>query len=243
MNASIGRTPDLQSAAREGQEWRRKQASIEVACSEYVEQVRRRCADLVFCRSLPIIRAMNAATRPRPKQISPIQVVRASGDLSLDVIADPGVLSKPYYRSGVALVVPQGSPITSFAAPDGRTKGGAGLARSSRWSSASAMSASRPMPSRTRCCRRWRTARLTPQQRLRCQPDISTSLTRWMCLAPGIPTDHDAANAGLFNKAVILAIIRSSGKSCISVPRRLANGPPPRYLNSEGLMCVETEYG
>ena len=49
--------------------------------------------------------------------ISPIQVVRASCDLLLDVIADPEaqgeshlVLSKPYYRSGVALVVPQGSP-------------------------------------------------------------------------------------------------------------------------------------
>jgi polar amino acid transport system substrate-binding protein len=61
--------------------------------------------------------------------ISPIQVVRASCDLLLDVIADPEaqdsthlVLSKPYYRSGVALVVPQGSAITSFAALDGRTK-------------------------------------------------------------------------------------------------------------------------
>jgi polar amino acid transport system substrate-binding protein len=61
--------------------------------------------------------------------ISPIQVLRASCDLLLDVIADPEaqgeshlVLSKPYYRSGVALVVPQGSPITSFAALDGHTK-------------------------------------------------------------------------------------------------------------------------
>jgi polar amino acid transport system substrate-binding protein len=61
--------------------------------------------------------------------ISPIQVVRASCDLLLDVIADPEaqgeshlVLSKPYYRSGVALIVPQGSPITSFAALDGHTK-------------------------------------------------------------------------------------------------------------------------
>jgi polar amino acid transport system substrate-binding protein len=61
--------------------------------------------------------------------ISPIQVVRAGCDLLLDVIADPEaqgesrlVLSKPYYRSGVALVVPQSSPITSFAALDGRTK-------------------------------------------------------------------------------------------------------------------------
>jgi polar amino acid transport system substrate-binding protein len=61
--------------------------------------------------------------------ISPIQVVRASCDLLLDVIADPEaqgesnlVLSKPYYRSGVALVVPQGSAISSFAALDGHTK-------------------------------------------------------------------------------------------------------------------------
>ena len=61
--------------------------------------------------------------------ISPIQVRRASCDLLLDVIADPEaqgeshlVLSKPYYRSGVALVVPQGSRITSFAALDGHTK-------------------------------------------------------------------------------------------------------------------------
>jgi polar amino acid transport system substrate-binding protein len=61
--------------------------------------------------------------------ISPIQVVRASCDLLLDVIADPEaqgeshlVLSKPYYRSGVALVVPQGSTITSLAALDGHKK-------------------------------------------------------------------------------------------------------------------------
>ena len=61
--------------------------------------------------------------------ISPVQVLRAGCDLLLDVIADREaqeesrlVLSKPYYRSGVALVVPRGSPITSFAALDGRTK-------------------------------------------------------------------------------------------------------------------------
>jgi polar amino acid transport system substrate-binding protein len=61
--------------------------------------------------------------------ISPIQVVRASCDLLLDVIADPEaqdsshlVLSKPYYRSGVALVVPQGSPVTSFATLNDHTK-------------------------------------------------------------------------------------------------------------------------
>jgi polar amino acid transport system substrate-binding protein len=61
--------------------------------------------------------------------ISPIQVARASCDLLLDAIADPEaqdsshlVLSKPYYRSGVALVVPQGSQITSFATLDNHTK-------------------------------------------------------------------------------------------------------------------------
>jgi polar amino acid transport system substrate-binding protein len=60
--------------------------------------------------------------------ISPIQVVRASCDLLLDAIADPEaqgeshlVLSKPYYRSGVGLVVPQNSPIKSFATLDGHT--------------------------------------------------------------------------------------------------------------------------
>jgi polar amino acid transport system substrate-binding protein len=61
--------------------------------------------------------------------ISPIQVRAANCDLLLDVIADPEaqgeshlVLSKPYYRSGVALVVPQGSRIASFSALDGHTK-------------------------------------------------------------------------------------------------------------------------
>jgi polar amino acid transport system substrate-binding protein len=61
--------------------------------------------------------------------ISQIQVRHATCDLLLDVIADPEaqeemhfVLSKPYYRSGVALVVPQGSRIASFAALDGHTK-------------------------------------------------------------------------------------------------------------------------
>jgi polar amino acid transport system substrate-binding protein len=61
--------------------------------------------------------------------ISPIQVRHATCDLLLDVIADPEaqgeshfVLSKPYYRSGVALVVPQGSRITSLTALDGHTK-------------------------------------------------------------------------------------------------------------------------
>jgi polar amino acid transport system substrate-binding protein len=61
--------------------------------------------------------------------ISPIQVRRAACDLLLDVIADPEAqgeshlaLSRPYYRSGVALIVPQGSSVTSFAALDSHSK-------------------------------------------------------------------------------------------------------------------------
>jgi len=61
--------------------------------------------------------------------ISPIQVKRADCDLLLDAIADPEVqsdsnlaLSKPFYRSGVALVLPPGSPITSFAGLDAHSK-------------------------------------------------------------------------------------------------------------------------
>lgn len=61
--------------------------------------------------------------------ISPIQVVRAACDLLLDVIADPEAqgdshlaFSRPYYRSGVALVVPAGSAVTSFASLDGHSK-------------------------------------------------------------------------------------------------------------------------
>jgi polar amino acid transport system substrate-binding protein len=60
--------------------------------------------------------------------ISPIQVRRAGCDLMLDVIADREAqdgafaFSRPYYRNGVALIVPRGSRITSFAALDGSTK-------------------------------------------------------------------------------------------------------------------------
>lgn len=61
--------------------------------------------------------------------ISPLQVLRADCDLLLDVIADPEaqgethlVLSKPYYRSGVALVLPSGSTVTSFAGLDQHSK-------------------------------------------------------------------------------------------------------------------------
>ena len=56
---------------------------------------------------------------------------RTDCDIILDTISDPGAppdfgmkLSKPYYRSGVALAVPPGSPITSFAALNGHTKVG-----------------------------------------------------------------------------------------------------------------------
>lgn len=60
--------------------------------------------------------------------ISPIQVRRAGCDLMLDVIADKEAqdgnfaFSRPFYRNGVALIVPKDSKITSFAALDGTTK-------------------------------------------------------------------------------------------------------------------------
>jgi polar amino acid transport system substrate-binding protein len=61
--------------------------------------------------------------------ISPIQVGRADCDLLLDAIVDPEVqshsnlsLSKPYYRSGVVLVLPPGSPVSGFAALDEHSK-------------------------------------------------------------------------------------------------------------------------
>ena len=56
---------------------------------------------------------------------------RTDCDIIMDTISDPGAppdfgikLSKPYYRSGVALVVLPGSPIKSFAALNGTTKVG-----------------------------------------------------------------------------------------------------------------------
>jgi polar amino acid transport system substrate-binding protein len=56
---------------------------------------------------------------------------RTDCDIILDTIADPGAppdfgirLSKPYYQSGVALVVPQGSSIASLAMLNGQTKVG-----------------------------------------------------------------------------------------------------------------------
>jgi len=57
------------------------------------------------------------------------QVPRTDCDIILDTIAAPDAppefgikLSKPYYRSGVIVAVPQGSPITSPAGLDGHTK-------------------------------------------------------------------------------------------------------------------------
>ena len=59
------------------------------------------------------------------------QIPRAECDLLLDVIADDEAqsgnglkFSKPYYRNGVALVVPKDSKIDGFAALNGATKTG-----------------------------------------------------------------------------------------------------------------------
>jgi polar amino acid transport system substrate-binding protein len=59
------------------------------------------------------------------------QLPRTDCDIILDTIAAPGAppqfgikLSKPYYRSGVVLAVPQGSPISSFATLNSQTKVG-----------------------------------------------------------------------------------------------------------------------
>jgi polar amino acid transport system substrate-binding protein len=59
------------------------------------------------------------------------QIPRTDCDLLLDVIVDPGAppefgfkLSKPYYRSGVALVVRQDSPVKSFGDLNAHTKVG-----------------------------------------------------------------------------------------------------------------------
>jgi len=59
------------------------------------------------------------------------QIPRADCDLLLDVIASPDAppdfgfkLSKPYYRSGVALAVRSGSKLTSFRDLNGHTKVG-----------------------------------------------------------------------------------------------------------------------
>src|SRR5437764_6348802 len=54
--------------------------------------------------------------------VVPSQVFRADCDIILDAIADPEAqadtglrISKPYYRSGVGLAVPRGSPMPTFA--------------------------------------------------------------------------------------------------------------------------------
>ncbi len=59
------------------------------------------------------------------------QVFRADCDIVLDTIADPEAqaetglrISKPYYRTGVALAVPRSSAIASFAGLNDRTKVG-----------------------------------------------------------------------------------------------------------------------
>lgn len=59
------------------------------------------------------------------------QIPRTSCDILLDQIADPGapedfgiMLSRPYYRSGVALAVRRDSALTSFHGLDGATKVG-----------------------------------------------------------------------------------------------------------------------
>ena len=63
--------------------------------------------------------------------VVPSQAFRAGCDIILDAIADPEAqadtglqISKPYYRSGVGLAVPRGSPITTFAGLNDHTKVG-----------------------------------------------------------------------------------------------------------------------
>ena len=72
--------------------------------------------------------------------VVPAQVFRADCDIVLDAIADPEAqadtglrLSKPYYSSGVALAVPEGSGIASFADLDGRTKVGVLVGSVAAW--------------------------------------------------------------------------------------------------------------
>jgi polar amino acid transport system substrate-binding protein len=63
--------------------------------------------------------------------ITQYQIRSASCDIMLDVIADREAqgetnlaISKPYYRTGVALAVPTASPLTSFKGLDAHTKVG-----------------------------------------------------------------------------------------------------------------------
>jgi polar amino acid transport system substrate-binding protein len=63
--------------------------------------------------------------------LTAIQIPRAECDILVDTIAVPDAppdfgikLSKPYYRSGVVLVVPNGSPVASFSDLNAHTKVG-----------------------------------------------------------------------------------------------------------------------
>ncbi len=63
--------------------------------------------------------------------VSPSQVFRSNCDIVLDVIGNQDAqsesglqVSKPYYRGGVALAVPRGSPVHRFADLDEHTKVG-----------------------------------------------------------------------------------------------------------------------
>jgi len=63
--------------------------------------------------------------------VVPSQAFRADCDIILDTIADPEAqadtglqISEPYYRSGVGLAVPRGSPITTFGELNDHTKVG-----------------------------------------------------------------------------------------------------------------------
>jgi polar amino acid transport system substrate-binding protein len=77
-----------------------------------------------------LARELGVALRP-DWIITQYQMRSAGCDILLDVIADPEAqgetnlrLSKPYYRTGVALAVPAGSSLTSFKSLDAHTKVG-----------------------------------------------------------------------------------------------------------------------
>jgi polar amino acid transport system substrate-binding protein len=77
-----------------------------------------------------LARALGVSLRP-DWIITQYQMRSAGCDIVLDVIADREAqgetnlrISRPYYRTGVALAVPQGSQLTSFESLDGRTKVG-----------------------------------------------------------------------------------------------------------------------
>jgi polar amino acid transport system substrate-binding protein len=77
-----------------------------------------------------LARALGVSLRP-DWIITQYQMRSAGCDIVLDVIADREAqgetnlrISKPYYRTGVALAVPQASQLTSFESLDGHTKVG-----------------------------------------------------------------------------------------------------------------------